>query len=243
MKSYILLIPLLSLIVACDAPQRTRAPSTYITGYTNSGPTTGAPGSNPGTYPYVPTNPTTTAPTPTTTTPGFESCDLTHKYQTADVGWFGICQSKQDETLFKFRPSLTSTSVRTCLIPTYRDASGASTYIGNPQCTYTKSNVVVDGKLYKDRSGFSGYPINGVIVMREPLLPEYISCMHGYVNWPSNVCASGSNSSYCSHWRSMCPYGGRTGGACDTEARNYMANICNSFKTKYPNAYVDISVK
>lgn len=243
MKNYILFLPLLMLFVGCDAPQRTRAPSTYITGYTNSGTQPGYPGTNPVTNPSTPTTPTTPGTTPpVATTPGFESCDLTHKYQTADVGWFGICQSKQDETLFKFRPSLTSTSIRTCLIPTYRDASGASTYIGNPQCTFTTSNVVVDGKLYKDRSGFSGYPINGVIVMREPLLPEYISCMHGYVNWPSNACSTGNNS-YCSYWKSVCPYGGRTGGACDSEARNYMANICNTFKTKYPNAYVDISVK
>lgn len=242
MKNFLLLLPLLQLLVSCDSPQRTRAPNNYITGngYNYPGTTTGYTGYNP-TQPtlpgQMPTDPTTSV------TPGFETCDLTQKYQTTDIGWFGICQSRQDETHFKFRPSATSTSIRTCLIPTYRDAAGASTYIGNPQCTYTTSNVVVDGRLYKDRSGFTGYPINGVIVMKEPLLPEYIACMHAYVNWPANVCPNGVTSNYCATWLPRCPQGGRSNAACDTEARNYMGFVCNSFKQKYPNSYVDIATK
>jgi hypothetical protein len=206
------------------------------TGGTTSGSLTNTPA--PGTTPATGTTTTTT-----TNTPGFESCDLTHKYQTPDIGWFGICQSTQDETLFKFRPSVTSTSIRTCLIPTYKDANGSSTYIGNPQCTYTTSNQIVQGKLYKDRSGFSNYPLNGVIVMKEPLLPEYINCMHAYVNWPSNVCPSGGANPYCAYWLPRCPYGSKSNAQCDAEGRSYMGNICTSFKTKYGNSYVDIGTR
>jgi hypothetical protein len=247
MKHILVFIPLLTMLTACDAPQRTRAPSTYITNNPYTGSTTSG-----SLTPTTPTTGTTTGGTTGGTTgtttgssPGFENCDLTaNKGYAVDVGNIGVCQSTQDETVFKFRPTLTSLSVRTCLIPTYRDSSGASTYIGNPQCAYTTANQIIQGKLYKDRTGFSQYPINGVIVMKEPLLPEYIGCMQGYINWPSNACPNGVNSSqYCAYWGPRCPYGSKTNASCDTEGRNYMANVCNSFKSKYSNSYIDIGTR
>jgi hypothetical protein len=243
MKHIFIIISMLALLASCDAPQRTRAPSTYINGnnYTNSGTPTGT---------LTPSNPVTGTPTPgsgsgPTATPGFENCDLTaNKGYAVDIGNIGVCQSTQDETLFKFRPTLTSLDYRTCLIPTYRDASGASTYIGNPQCALTTANTVIQGKLYKDRPGFTTYPLNGVIIMKEPLLPEYIACMQGYVAWPTNMCPNGAgSSSYCAYWVPACPYGAKTNGACDAEGRKYMTNVCTNFKTKYSNAYIDIATK
>jgi hypothetical protein len=244
MKTLLMIISTLCLVASCDAPQRTRAPVEYISG--NGAQTQGMGNAFLGTN-GVTSGSTTGVPTTGSpdTSPGFENCDLTQKYQTIDIGFFGICRSTQDETTIKFRPSLTiqAPSPRVCLIPTYRDANGSSTYIGNPQCTFTTSNVVVQGKLYKDRSDFQNYPLNGVIVMREPLLAEYISCMHGYVNWPGNACTGGATSRYCSNWPNVCPYGARTNPQCDIEARNYMAGLCNGFKTKYGNAYIDISLR
>lgn len=248
MKHILVLMPLLTLLTACDAPQRTRAPSTYITDntLTTSGTTSGT------LTPQPPTTGTTTGSTTGGTTSGssgsgtgFENCDLTaNKGYAVDVGNIGVCQSTQDETLFKFRPTLTSTSIRTCLIPTYRDSAGASTYIGNPQCAYTTANTVIQGKLYKDRPGFTSYPLNGVIIMKEPLLPEYIACMQGYINWPANACPVGQNSSsYCAYWVPRCPYGSKTNASCDAEGRNYMGQACNNFKSKYSNAYIDIATK
>ena len=242
MKKILLFIPLLTLLVGCDAPQRTRAPSTWVNGQNYQDKTGDVPtgnlngGANGGGSGGV-TNP------PVTTTPGFESCDLTQKYHTIDIGYFGVCQSTQDEKQVKFNPSLTSQSVRTCLIPTYKESNGSSTYIGQPQCTYTTSNQVISGQLYKDRPGFSNYPLNGMIVMKEPLLPEYINCMQGYVNWPRNVCPNGATTSYCAYWLPRCPYGGQSNQGCDAEGKNYMANICTAFKTKYSNSYIDIRLK
>lgn len=238
MKNLLLLIPLLVLITGCDAPQRTRIMSTepYKDPLGNNGNNV-TPGN-------LTSGGSSNGITPTTpSTPGFENCDLTQKYHTIDIGYFGVCQSSQDETLIKFNPSLTSQSVRTCLIPTYKEANGSSTYIGQPQCTYTTSNQVVSGKLYKDRQGFSNYPLNGMIVMKEPLLPDYINCMQGYVNWPRNVCPNGATTSYCGYWLPRCPYGGQSGQACDMEAKNYMSNICTQFKSKYSNSYIDIRLK
>lgn len=246
MRNFFISCFLLTLIVGCDAPQRTRNPATWVNGSSldnnNSASGNFTPSTTSGSTSGTGTGTGTTTPV-VTTSPGFESCDISQKYYTVDIGYFGVCQSSQTETMIKFNPSLTSNSVRTCLIPTYKDAGGSSTYIGQPQCTYTTSNQVVTGSLYKDRPGFSGYPLNGLIVMKEPLLPEYIGCMQGYTNWPTNVCPNGPTTSYCQYWIPRCPYRGQTNAACDTEARNYMNNLCSTFKSKYSNSYIDIRLK
>ncbi len=239
-----LMTPLLLLtLMGCDAPQRGRAPNTFVNGTTlqNFGGV-GGPGftsTTGGTI--VPTIDTGT--TGVTSRPGFQNCDLGDRFSTVDIGSFGICQSTVEETSFLFRTTNAQTSVRTCLIPTYKDSAGSSTYIGNPQCALTSANQIVSGRLYKDRQGFTGYPLNGVIVMKEPLLPEYIGCMQGYTNWPVNLCPSGPTNGYCATWISRCPGGARTNPYCDVEAKSYMRTICENFKTKYPNGYVDIRTR
>lgn len=244
MKSSLLLFSVLTLMVGCDAPQRTRNPNLYSNGYTSDGPNNTS-----GTLPSGTTGSSGGGTTGSSTGSssgggtGFESCDFSNsKGYGVDVGHVYICQSSADETIFKFKTTLNSVSIRTCLIPTYKDSSGSSTYIGQPQCTYTETDKVVQGRLYKNRTGYSNYPLNGVIVMKEPLLPEYFNCMQGYVNWPANVC-SGTNSPYCAYWGPRCPYGSKSNVACDTEARNYMNNLCTSFKNKYSNSYLDIRLK
>jgi hypothetical protein len=244
MKKYLLLLSLMALVAGCDAPQRTRAPSTYVNGNslsdtTNASGSFSSSGSSSGS-----TAGTSTGGTTTTTSPGYENCNIAEdKYHTIDIGYFNICQSTLDETSMKVRTSLTSTSVRTCIIPTYKDSSGSSTWIGQPQCTYTTAGQVVSGKLYKDRSGFTSYPLNGAIVMKEPLLPEYFNCMQAYTSWPGSACPSGATTSYCAYWLPRCPYGSKSNAQCDTEGRNYMASICNQFKTQYANSYLDIKLK
>lgn len=247
MKKHLLITMTLIFAAACNAPQRTKAPTNWVNGnslnesgnFINTGTTAGtSSGTTTGT-----TSGTNSGTTGGTTEAGFESCSLSDKYNTVDIGQFGLCQSTLDETSFKLRTSLSSQSVRVCLIPTYKEGSGSSTYIGNPMCTLTTSNQTVMGKLYKDRQGFSGYSLNGVIVMKEPLLPEYFACMKAYVSWPANVCPSSSSNSYCAYWMPRCPYGGRSSAMCDVEGKNYMASICNSFKAKYSNSYIDIRTK
>ncbi len=247
MKKNFLFLALLALVTGCDSPQRTRTPGTWMTGGSTQNPVNQSGSFNPattaGTASGV-TSGSTSGSGSGTPSPGFEACDLSDRFHTIDIGFFGLCQSTQDETLFKFKTSLTSTTVRTCLIPTYKESNGSSTYIGQPQCTYTTAGQVVQGKLLKNRQGFEQYPLNGVIVMKEPLLPQYIGCMNGYVNWPQNNCPNGpSSTSYCAYWSPRCPYGGRSNGTCDTEARNYMGQICTSFKNQYSNSYIDIRTR
>jgi hypothetical protein len=240
-KKLLILMNILSVMFltsSCDAPRRTRAPTQFMNGEQNNSSFQD---------PYYNSETRFTGTPPSTETPvnnGFEGCDLSNKFYTTDIGHFGICQSTLNETILKFRSSLTSTTIRTCLIPTYKDSTGASTYIGNPQCTFTNGGQVIEGRLFKDRNGYTNYPINGVIVMKEPLLPEYINCMHAYSNWPGKNCPGGTaTSSYCQYWIPRCPMGGKSNPTCDVEARNYMTQVCTNFKSKYTNAYADIRLK
>jgi hypothetical protein len=223
MKQIIALTLLSTLITGCDAPQRTRlvedalssksstdafgSPVNTTTGGATSGTTTGS-----GTS-------TTTLPT------GFASCNLATTYYAPGIGNTSVCQSSADETSILIRPSLTDTSARTCLIPTYKDASGSSAYIGQPQCLYTQEGAMVVGKLYKNRNGFTGYPLNGVMIMKEGSLASYFQCMDAYVSYVSQAC----------------PYGAKTNATCDQYARNYMTQLCNTFKTN--TSYIDVKLK
>jgi len=246
MQKIILLTFMVLVLVGCDAPQRTRiqrlgsVESNNLTNPTNNfGSNFGNPNGG-----GAPTLPTITDPASAVTQlPGLQSCDLSLKYSSVDTSSFGICQSSQDETTFLFKSGVTTTNIRTCIIPTYKDAAGSSTYLGQPQCTYTELGKVVQGKLIKNRSGFESFPINGVIVMREPLLPEYFNCMNAFTNWLQIACPSGPTSAYCSYWIPRCPSGAKTNALCDQEGKNFMSQVCSAFKSKYPNSYVDIKTK
>lgn len=240
MKKLLFLVVIYISFIACDAPQRTRLQqvrdneNNLTSGNNTSNDfTAGTTGSS--------SNGSNLS-SPSTSGPGFENCDLTNRYHTIDIGHFGLCQNTQDETLFKFKTSLTSGTV--CLIPTYKDSTGSSTYLGRPQCVNTEANKVFQGTLYKDRNGFSGHVLNGVIVMKQNLLTPYFDCMNAYVNWPAQTCPQGPSTSLnCYSWIQQCPYGARTNINCDTQAKSYMAQICNSFKSTFSNSYADIRTK
>lgn len=240
MKSYSLILPLLFILASCDAPQRTLSPAKYTDSYgdgsgagnfNNGGSGGGDTGSN---------NGGTTGGSGSMT--GFENCNLNSTNgHTVDIGHFTICQSTIDETVFKFKPTLESSQYRVCLIPTYRDTSG-SMPLGSPQCMTTVANQVYTGRLYKDRPGVSNRPINGVIVMKQPLTTSYYGCMYGYINWPGNSCTMKGNS-YCSYWAQACPQGPGGTGICHTEPLNFMNQVCTAFKNTYGNAYADMATR
>jgi len=226
-----------------EAPMRYRPPTNPIQepGFgSNSG---SGSGSNPITSPGTTSGSTSGTTTGgTTTEPGFESCDLTYKYHTIDIGHFGLCQNKYDPTSIRVRFNQTSPSVRVCLVPTYKDASGSSTYIGEPQCTLVKnSGETIPGKILNNRPGYQDRPVNGVMVMKEPLLQGYIACMHSVTNWPANVCPKGAQTSTtCYNYYLQCPNGATSNQGCYNEAINYKNYICNDFKNRYSDSYADI---
>jgi hypothetical protein len=227
MKKVILLMCLILLTTSCDNPQRTRLSTTVNNGNglaQPNGPTTNPWGtSTTGTVTGGTTG--TTSGTTSTKPPGFENCDISpsHLYA-AGVNWMGICQSTLDETSIAVQPTVTDTA-RTCLIPTYKDNTGSSTYLGQPQCFAPQANSVTMGKLYKTRSGFTGSPINGLMVMKEVSLGAYFTCMDAYITFA----------------HPSCPYGAKTNAYCDQMARASMTTKCNNFKADH--SYIDVCLK
>ncbi len=82
-------------------------------------------------------------------------------------GAYNICQNSSSETSIYFQIKNGFSDEQLCMIPMY-ETGGNSTYLGEPRC-FTPS---IDGKiysitLYKNRSGFTSYPITGVMMMRD----------------------------------------------------------------------------
>lgn len=226
MKKLILFSFILTMVTACDAPQRTRL--TQVPGYSNgnglTNPNTNS-GSNGGGSPWTPGTTTGSSNGGSNLPSGFANCTFSNTGYAPGMGYLGFCQSTLDETVIAMKASLTDTAVRTCLIPTFKDGNGSSAYIGQPQCTYTNQNAVTQGQLPKNRSGFSGYTLNGLMVMKETSLTKYFKCMDAYISYVSPAC----------------PQGARTNATCDQYARNYMTQLCNDFKAT--SAYMDIRLK
>ncbi|MFL5784845.1 MAG: hypothetical protein ACJ76H_09565 [Bacteriovoracaceae bacterium] len=216
----ILIFSLLLIAVGCDTPTRSRFPT--ATGNGLAAPTDG------GLTPLDPSKSGTTTGTTTggTTQTGFENCNLTTRSTTADLGSVGVCKSSQDETLVRFVTSMANTTTRTCLIPTYKDQSGNTTYLGDPQCTFTDAEKVYTGRLYKNRQGTSSYPVTGVMIMKETLLVDYFKCMDAYISYINYYCPAAP-----------------TYPPCVTGASQSRDSLCNYFKQKYPNSYLDLYLR
>lgn len=224
MKTLILSMSLLVLAASCDSPQRNRLTNNLSTGNGVTQPT-GGNNLNPwGTTTGTTSSSTTGGSSGSNKPPGFENCDITPTHYAAVIGYTGICQSTLDETSIAVNSTVTDTN-RTCLIPTYKDGAGSSTYLGQPQCFAPEQNKVMMGKLYKTRSGFTQLAINGLMVMKEASLTAYFTCMDAYVSYRSN----------------QCPYGAQTNSYCAQLARNDMTVKCNDFKAAHP--YLDIRLK
>lgn len=223
MKTLICTFALLLMAQSCDQPQRNRLNNVATgNGFTTATPAPGATNSfNTGTTSGSTTGATNSG---VTSTPGFSSCDITAKYYANGIGWTGICQSTLDETYVMVNTTVSSTA-RTCLIATYKDSAGNSTYLSNqPQCFIPTQNVISTGNIYKTRSGYSAYAINGVMIMKEASVAAYYTCMDTYTIFVANNCP-----------------GTLLNAACDAQARALMATKCNDFKAMH--AYLDIRLK
>lgn len=237
MKKLFLVLPLLILAVACDSPQRTRLGKSAATGDSLNQPNNGSPTNPWGSGGTTGSSNGSNTPKP----PGFENCDLSAKYYAAGINYIGLCQSTQDETSIAVFTTVADTA-KTCLIPTYKDSTGSSTYLGQPQCFLPEANKVTMGKLYKTRTGFTGNPITGVMVMKEASLGAYFTCMDAYVSFPRSMCPKGAQTNqYCYNLYQQCPAGARTSAYCDQIARTDMNTKCSNFKTDH--SYIDICVK
>lgn len=235
---YFILLSLFTLI-ACDVPSQRR--QIFQSGKSNNVGDKLKPGNLVDSETGVPNSPTNGTSTATSGT-GFESCSLSPKGSTVALGAIGICKNSVDPTQIKFQTSATDAVSRTCIIPTYKSSNGSSTYLGDPQCTFTQAGKIYLGRLYLTRQGFQGYPLTGVIIMKEPVLASYYECMHSYVFYTQNYnCTSSADYQACfQQYRyttttahQMC---------CQRQATNYQALVCNTFKSNFAGQYIDIAL-
>ncbi len=226
---------ILSLIAlsACDAPVKVRTPpSDAFSGSINTsgngsagfnltdnttGTTTG--GTTSGT-----TTGTTTGGTTTGSTGGI-NCIKTVTAFHSGLGSVDVCQDSGNEVLFRLGFNTTDQSDGTCVIPMFRDSTGNSLYLGTAQCTKHNQGQVVTGQLQKNRSGYAGYQINSVMVVKYSGTNAFFQCMNAYGTQYNGCMQSfGGNSFYQSY--------------CQSQAQTYMTTICNTFKSSYPYSQV-----
>jgi hypothetical protein len=237
---HLYLLSLILLVNACDVSTGNRRQifntpnGNAFSAYPTPAPTSGVPivgGSTP--------TPSTSA----TSGAGFETCSLTPKGSNGSVGQVGVCQSSSDETQIKFQTTAADSSVRTCLIPTYKDSSGSSVYIGQPQCTLTEANKIYLGKLYKNRTGFESYPLNGVIIMKENIMSGYFSCMNAYTTYQQpQYCTADPLYASC-YQQNIRFYPNAAQLCCNQLATIYRDNTCNTYKNTYGSQYLDIRLR
>ncbi len=113
---------------------------------------------------------------------GAESCDwstngtsgytvgaahLADDESTAQEGAYNICQNETYETTVYFQLKNAISDEQICLIPMF-ETGGNSTYLGEPRCfTPSVAGKIYTITLYKNRPGYTGYGITGVMMMRD----------------------------------------------------------------------------
>ena len=219
MKTMITPFVLLLLAVACDAPQQRRMAGTFSassTSTTNTNPTPG----------FTSDSDTKTTTDGTTgTAANTVTCTKTAVAYHAGLGNVDVCQNAGNELNFKLTFSTTDQSDGTCIIPMYKDAAGNSTYLGSAQCTKHNQGQVVMGNVSKGRTGYAGYQVNSVMVVKYSGSGAFFQCMNAY----------GTTFQACMNsYRGLATYQAY----CDNQAKTYMSSLCNTFKTNYPYSQV-----
>lgn len=243
MKLTSIILLMLTLAVACDGPTRIRTSGTTANfseapkDDDKSGTNTTTTGSSSG-------GTTTGSSTGGTVQAGFESCNTNATQYHPGIGYVSICQSVSNELHFRMGFTTTDQTDGTCLVPLYKDASGNSTYLGTAQCTKHNADQVSYGFLSKNRNGYAGYPVNGVMVLKYSGTNAFFQCMQAYdINYQSCVASCQMSYGYNPAYYNLCVSGNGTSAnpGCDAKAKSYMANVCTAFKNSYP--YIDIRTK
>ena len=231
MKPVLLSVALMFALTACDAPQRVRTPgTTYDSNLNTSGnssnfTSSGSSGSTTGSTTGTTTTTTGSTSGGTTTSGQSISCIKTVTAYHAGLGNVDVCQDSANEVYFKMTFSTTDQSDGTCLVPMYKDGSGNSTYLGSAQCTKHNQGDSLYGNLNKNRSGYSGYQINSVMVLKYSGTNAFFQCMNAYGSYYQSCMSSYLNNPYYQSY-------------CNSQATSYMTNMCNTFKSNYPYSQV-----
>ena len=163
MKTFLIFALTSIFLVSCEAPRDRRA---VFTDAVNPG--TGPTATATGTYPYP-----TGTPGPTSTIPPHLShCGFTDATQNsfrnshAHIGSYTACkETGSNRVHIQFQTAHTDAQV--CLFPTYNSGSNVF-HIGEPRCVHaTTAFSIYPVDLYINRTGFTSYPITGVMIMKD----------------------------------------------------------------------------
>lgn len=240
MKQTSIILFILALAVACDGPTRIRqgavtsefstAPDDSDKSGNSTTTTTGA--SSGGS--------TTGSTTGGNVQAGFENCNTNPTRYHPGIGYVSICQSATNELYFRMGFTTTDQTDGTCIVPLYKDSAGNSTYLGTAQCTKHNDGQVSYGYISKNRNGYAGYPVNGVMVLKYSGTNAFFQCMQAYdINY--QACKVSSCQSYASNPSLYNQCINSFISTCDSSAKSYMSNVCTAFRNSYP--YIDIRTK
>ena len=245
MNKLLILTFILSTLLACDAPVRTRYPST---GTLPSGV-----GSNAGAQNVIEgdsqNNASSNGNSATSGNngnnssgePGFENCDLGLQYSGGTLGYFGLCQHSSDERRFKAIFAQASTE-GTCFIPIYVQNGGTSYKLGIAQCVHNQANTPYYMTLNKELmpptfSYARPEQINGVMVIKSSSVNAYMGCMNAKEDYL--VATYGCCYQSVPHQGRM--YCLQTNPNCENPATTYANNVCSSFVQNHSNNYRQVS--
>jgi hypothetical protein len=169
---------------------------------------------------------------------GFESCNLNVYKDNAVIGQVSVCKNSNQETSVKVKYSRQDYAERNCLIPSHKLSNGSSFYLGVPQCMFHATGQILNGQLVKNRSGFTQYAINNIMVMKQTSLNAYFGCMDAVVNHIAAYCPTVTDTS-CNLYNAN-PQMKAYCQQCITNAYNSMNNLCNQFKANHSYLSFDV---
>lgn len=103
------------------------------------------------------------------------SCPNLKTATATEIGEVSVCPSLSNELQLTYRPSIGDTTTATCLIPTYIQADGRSTYLGEPVCVYHNAGALRQYTFVKTR--YLSSPVNGVMIMKQDIVASYFQCL------------------------------------------------------------------
>lgn len=232
MKNVIILF-ILVIYSACDAPQRTRFPTnndySTIQGFDNGnatgndgcdisyeddcGTTNGGTNSQNGST----TSGSNSGSGTTGNDIGFESCSNTTPHYGGSIGYFGLCRHTDDERKYKALFNQSDLTVGTCFVPIHIEA-GKSFKLGIAECVHNQANQNYYMTLNKQRPE----PINGVMVLKASAVNSYMQCMNAKANYIAGHPGCQFNA------------------ACLAAAEQYAYQTCNAFVQQHQNDYKQV---
>lgn len=234
---YSILLFILVISIACDAPQRTRYPTndySTIQGFDNGNEsgydpcessyeddcaTNGSNGNNTnaGTNSSNGSTNSSNGSTGNSGEMGFETCSNTTPHYGGSVGYFGLCQHDDDERQYKTRFNQSDLTIGTCFVP-INIQNGKSFNLGIAECVHNQANRDYYMTLNKQRPE----PINGVMVLKASAVNSYMQCMNAKANYIAGHPGCQFNP------------------ACLAAADQYAYATCNAFVQQHSNDYKQV---